>query len=96
MPSTMTWTPPEGTFAIWRIAAMVPIGRRSVASGSSWSLVCSVRNSRRSDASARFTDSTEVGRLMASGCSVKGNTTVCRSASTGSSLGYVRASVAIR
>ena len=32
-------------------------------------------------------------RLIASGCSVSGNTTVCRSASTGSSLGYVRAGV---
>ena len=29
----MTWTPPVGTFAIWRIAPMVPIVRRSFGCG---------------------------------------------------------------
>ena len=40
-PSTMMWMPPFGTLAICRIAAIVPIGRRSPGSGSSLSVVCS-------------------------------------------------------
>jgi hypothetical protein len=89
-PSTITCTPPLGTFAIWRIAAIVPMVFRSVGSGSSRSVVCRARNRRRSLASARFTDSIDSGREIASGCSVSGKTTVSRRASAGNSLGYVR------
>jgi hypothetical protein len=87
VPSTMTWIAPLGALAIWRIAAIVPIGLRSPGSGSSRSPFCSDRNNSRSPASARLIDSMETGRLMARGWSVCGKTTVCRSARTGSSLG---------
>ena len=83
----MMWIPPFGTFAIWRIAAMVPMVRRSEGSGSSLSLIWSGRKIRRSPARARFTASIDTGRLIDNGCSVRGNTTVCRSGTTGSSLG---------
>jgi hypothetical protein len=86
----MTWTPPLGTLAICRMAATAPIFFRSAGSVSSRSCDCSVRNMSRSPASARLIDSIDNGRVIASGCSVSGNTTVCRSARTGSSDGYVR------
>src|SRR5262245_65715909 len=72
------------------MAAIVPMGRRSLGSGSFLSVVCSVRKRSRSLFSARLTESIDIGRLIASGCRVRGKTTVSRSATTGSSLGYVR------
>src|SRR5438093_1378411 len=83
--------PPFGIFAICRIAPIVPTRRRLSIAGSSSSLFWSTRKRRRSPLSARLTESTDAGRLIASGCSVSGRTTFCRSAMTGSSLGYVRA-----
>ena len=80
--------PPLGAFAIWRIAAMVPIGFRSLGVGSSLSVVWSDRKISRSLASARFTASIDIGREMASGCRVSGKTTVSRRARAGRSLGY--------
>jgi len=67
VPSTMTWIAPLGALAIWRIAAMVPIRLRSPGSGSSRSPFWSDRNNSRSPARARWIDSMETGRLMASG-----------------------------
>ena len=84
----MMCRPPLGARAICRTAAIVPIRRTSSGSGSSAeSLFWSVRNSSRSPDSARFTDSMDAGRFTASGCSVSGKTTICLSATTGSSLG---------
>jgi hypothetical protein len=69
---------------------MVPTRLSSSGAGSSRSTVCRVRKSRRSPASARFTDSIDAAREMARGCSVRGKTTVSRNARAGSSLGYER------
>jgi len=59
--------PPFGAFAICRIAPMVPTRFSAAGSASSASLVCRLRNSSRSDESARFTESIDAGRLIASG-----------------------------
>ena len=74
----MTWMPPFGTFAICRIAAMVPIGAevgRLRLVRCRWSAAAG-RSADRPPG-ARFTASIDIGRLIASGCSVSGKTTVC-------------------
>ena len=86
MPSTSTRMPP-GDFAIWRMTATVPTRCRSSSVGSSVSFCCISSRTRRSPASARFTASTDSGRLTPSGATVSGNTTAPRSGRTGSSDG---------
>ena len=83
----MTWMPPFGALAICRIAAMVPIGFRS--SGSRIVVVGGLQRQEQQPIAGQraVTASIDIGRLIASGCSVSGKTTVSRSASTGSSLG---------
>src|SRR5574338_68919 len=74
-------------FAIWRMMPTVPTRLRSSGPGSSPSPSCNSRRTMRSPASARFTASTDTGRLTARGATVSGNTTDRRSGRTGSSEG---------
>ena len=86
MPSTSTCRP-LGAFDIWRITPTVPTRRRSSTAGSSASVCCMTSRIRRSVGSARLMLATETGRLTARGWTVSGNTTDCRSGSTGISAG---------
>ena len=87
MPSTMMWMPGRRPRHLPDDARRCRSRCSSSGSGSSASSSCSARNSMRSPASARFTASTDTGRLTASGCTLSGNATVPRSGSTGSSGG---------
>ncbi len=85
-PSTTIWIA-AGPFAIWRMTPTVPTPRIASGPGSSVSPACWTSSTRRSPPSARFTESTDTGRLTASGWSVSGKTTVPRRGMTGSLAG---------